>query len=111
MFGRLFKKAQNAVAPDPFVTQALEDQKKSDYPGCPEGLMECRAFCDCYSTGIPSAAWVNRRAEFLRRVATCEHKRTRPFRPSMFPEFVSGEQCLDCKGVLKTGADKWEMEN
>jgi len=111
MLGRLLKKAEVAFTQDPYVIQALEDQKKADYKGCPQGLMQCRAFCDCTSTHSASAAWVTARAEKLRRIGQCKHEHTQQFRPSMFSEFVTGVQCTSCQAVKKEGETTWEWEN
>lgn len=96
---------------DEFEIQAREDQKKSDYPGCKAGLMQCRAFCECTMTSTPSSAWIARRAADLRRMAGCEHESTRPWSPSMFPGIVTGVQCLHCRAVKDRPEGKWEIQN
>src|SRR4051812_29295239 len=72
---------------DTVTLQAIEDQKLSDYPGCQQGLMGCRAFCNCTSAMTPSLTWVNARASQLKLQTGCLHIYTKDFRSSMFPEF------------------------
>ena len=107
MFGRLLA----GFRKDRFIIQAREDQKWADYPGCPEGMMECRRLCECLNTKTPSYAWIKARSEALRIMEGCKHQQTRPWRTSIFPEFVSGKQCTRCQAVQRLPGEKWEPEN
>lgn len=103
---------KRAIVPDDeFMTQARKDQILADYPGCEEGMMQCRSFCECIFTKQRLERWVVARAAFLRKKAGCPHELTRDFRPSMFPEIVTGLQCCDCGAVKKTNSEKWERGN
>lgn len=49
-----------------FLTQAREDQAKTDYPGCCRGVMFCRSqVCGCINESKPSDCFVRARAELL----------------------------------------------
>lgn len=55
---------------DPFTRQALEDQKLTDYPGCWEGLLNCRdQACGCVREDQPNQRFVAARAKLLREAA------------------------------------------
>lgn len=49
-----------------FLSQAREDQRKTDYPGCGRGIMFCRStVCDCDNESKPNDAFVEARARLL----------------------------------------------
>lgn len=52
---------------DPYMDQAMRDQKSADSPGCEEGYMQCRSqICDCMRSNVPTSRFVFSRAELLR---------------------------------------------
>ncbi len=53
-----------------FLTQAREDQAKTDYPGCCRGIMFCRStVCGCINESKPNDCFVRARAKALARKA------------------------------------------
>ncbi len=99
------------IPQDEFYRQAHSQQARADYPGCPLGLMQCRSLCECLRAGTPSLQWVSSRAAQLRGQAECGHQYTTPWSSEIFPEFVSGQQCVNCRAVRRTGENEWEAQN
>lgn len=49
-----------------FIPQAREDQKRTDYPGCARGIMNCRStVCGCVNESRSNPAFVIARAKLL----------------------------------------------
>ena len=65
MFERLWARFSS----DPFINRAVEDQTKTDYPGCNRGIMFCRCLCADCSGSRPNSAFIRARAEALRKEA------------------------------------------
>lgn len=96
---------------DLYIKKAKDEQAKASYPGCPLGLMDCFSFCNCNRPKKKKTSWVKARADFLRKVAVCQHKNTHSFQPDMFPEITMGRVCLDCKAVQLNGQGAWDRRN
>lgn len=64
----LWLRLRRLVPPrDRFLRQAMEDQRRTDYPGCQQGFMNCRSMCGCHAEHLPSWYFVRARAARLRR--------------------------------------------
>lgn len=61
---------------DPYMEQAMRDQKRADYPGCAEGHMEYRdQNCGCMRSNVPTSRFVFSRAARLREAARSEQRK------------------------------------